>query len=166
MLKKISFLCFFLLIFSTYSCSSKPSIPTTQTNRSMLNQQNIQDTYIGNHKDIIVIYKEEFKIRVDKKNNKLIDNGKYDYNKLISILTRYKIKKISDLIPNFMEDQLKSKGQSIEQIATFASIHNYYFPEFVDSDKLIEKLKRLEFVKNAYVSLPVMPSDLPPKKRT
>lgn len=161
----------FLLLISTTSCNSSKkggpvNIPYSNIIQEPLygsaitlsekQKEIIDSSQINTIKTVTVIYKDEYSVRIDKENNKLIDNGKYDYTTLIALLEYYKITKMTDSdINNNERLKNESKVSAQKSLTTSSnpqSIHYYSFSDEADLINLTQTLKGLPFVLDVYIS--------------
>ncbi len=108
--------------------------------------------------NVVVIYKNEYFVRVDEKNNKLKENNKVDIVKLTELLEEYKIKKMIDSTTSEDIEELdrrqKINSESIgSDVPHSMSIHYYSFPKESNIIELCKELNKFPFVSTAYIDV-------------
>lgn len=102
---------------------------------------------------IVVIYKENYKVRIDKKNKKIISNSNISE---IESLLNDKITSMQDLdIENKGEDyydkiQKKASEYHETEIPNLKSIHYYQIPQSVNVKQLCKELRKLPQILTVY----------------
>lgn len=160
---------------SVSSPSPSPSSPAIAS--SLVNKQEkfVLDKYEQDYpsKDSIVpgmisvIYKNNYKFKVNRKTRKLEANDVKHSDEVSSILNKHKLREVNDLMPdnadqvklaNIQKDLSSKFGMDFPELS---SLHSYVFPEDTDTIKLAEELRKLPYVETAYPTQKVVTSSTP-----
>ena len=152
-----------LIIFSNCSCSNITSSTKNTTKNLIVDEKPIIKDISSKPiikpnilKTVVVIYKNEYFVRIDEKNNKLKENDKIDYLQLTKLLEKYNIQKMIDSTTSEDIEELDRRQKILSEdvgveVPHSMSMHYYSFPEESNVIELCKELNKFPFVSIAYV---------------
>lgn len=104
-----------------------------------------------------VIFKNSYKVRVEKENKKVSSINARQKDLLNNILTKYKVISVGDLRLNEETEEKMNKDETEfnnkklkSEFPNFMSIHRYEFPKETNFKALLSELKNIEGIREAY----------------